>query len=154
MRFLLVLALVIPACGGLRPKPPDPPRSVPVLAMEPPPPVEGQGRIAIDAVGVGGVPGPYWVELSVAESANVRLTVSSHVCKQTPCVANLPYGEHLLRIGNNRERFGYVAVTIGTKPTILNVVVGCWKGGMFSPCFQDPSYVQWEPVDGQIYTRQ
>ena len=149
-----VVVLASAACSSVLPPPAAPKRRVPALSMEPAPPVEGMGRIAIDAVGVGDAPGPYWVELEVSSTTvgRVQGNTSSHVCASTPCVANLPYGNFLLRVGNNRGRFGNVPVIIGVKPTILNVVVGVWEAGMGGR-FQNPSYDQWEPADGVIYTR-
>lgn len=149
-----IVVLASAACSSVLPPPEAPKRRVPALSMEPAPPVEGQGRIAIDAVGVGDAPGPYWVELELSSTTVGRVegNTSTYVCARTPCVANLPYGNFLLRLGNNHGRFGHVPVVIGTKPTILNVVVGVWEPGMGGR-FQNPSYEQWEPSDGIIYTR-
>lgn len=158
MRFTLLVLLLASTtgtvgCSGYRPPPPKPPRSVPTVDLEPAPAVDGHGRIAIQAVGVHGEPGPFWVGVETSSSANVYLSASTHVCAATPCVANLPYGNWLLRIGNNKQLYGLVPVVVGARPTIVNVVVGCFRPGFFSSCFQDPSFVQWEPADGVVYQR-
>lgn len=142
---------LLAACGGRVAPPPKPPPSLPTLTMDPAPPVPGMGRIAISAVGVNGEPGPFAVWREITSSTNVQLESSTHVCGETPCVANLPYGNWDLRISNSHGLYGQVSVVVTEKPSVLNVVVGCFDPGIFSDCFQAPSYVQWQPRDGVIY---
>ncbi len=129
-----------------------------MLALEPPPAVEGQGRIAIDAVGYDGDPGPFRVDAQLSSTTIVATTGDSIsggttrlVCDKTPCVVNLPYGHHELVVGANGKA-GHVPVVVGERPTVVNIVVGIWKTGP-GHMFQSPSYEQWEPPDGIIYTR-
>lgn len=150
--------LVSFGCSSIIPPPPQPPQSVPVLTLDPPPGIDGLGRIAVTAVGHDGDLGPFAVDVVLASSVNVQLQAEQVACHATPCVANLPYGNYTLKLRHHkngqkgfRAQMAEVPVVIGRKPSIVNVVVGRWDGWDFGGKFQGASYIQWAPADQKIF---
>ncbi len=108
------------------PPPQTPAQQLPSLPVEPPPPVQDQGQVALEAVG-----GPARVEVILATEqwsgtyvagSSVR---TAPVCV-TPCVANLPYGSHELRFQSLKDPslMSTDVVTVATKPSVFRYQIG------------------------------
>jgi len=91
---------------------------MPVLDVDPPPPSESEGQVIVDAEGA-----PARVSVVLARAAAwsggyVAVGVQTReVCSSTPCVVNLPAGEHELIFTSdsdpNRHSVGRVKVSRG-----------------------------------------
>jgi hypothetical protein len=130
MRLLLVgvvLAATGPGCVIKNlPAPARPDRTVPVLAMPPPPANPGQGQVAIESID-----GPATVEAVLADErwsgtyVSGTATRTAPVCV-APCVANLPFGQHKLRVVDvaNPHLSGTETITVGASPSVYRVKLG------------------------------
>lgn len=104
----------------------QPPRELPAIAIEPAPQAPGTGRMALDSTD-----GPAVVDEVVANSSGeifagrgfafASAASTKPVCT-TPCVADLPYGNHQLIFRSVGNDGSYVSTVVaGAKPSIYRV---------------------------------
>ena len=131
----LTLASFSFACARQMPPPAAPEKVVPVLDVEPAPPVDGSGRVVLDAQGerarvveiVGTssatVIGGYGYGYGAA--ATVVSIDTRPVCV-TPCVANLPYGSHELVFASQLDanRRSHATVDVGRSTSVFRHAMG------------------------------
>jgi hypothetical protein len=62
-------------------------------------------------------------------TAMVFSTMTRRVCVQTPCAANLPYGQHelIFQSPEDPSRVSSAAVTVGEKPSVVRHALGTQK---------------------------
>ena len=114
------LALIATACTVRLPAPPTPARRAPSIAVPADPPGPGEGRIVIETVDA-----PATVELITGQALDDTGRTSVRRLCTTPCVADLPRGEHELVLsvpGTNRT--GRVVARIEDRPAVLVAELG------------------------------
>jgi len=136
---LVTLLSLSPACSRVLPPLEAPTRRAPALDLDPPPPVEGQGRVAFDSQNVEGADVAIVTSRSTSSatawslSASVRVSgygeSTTPVCT-APCVANIPYGNYEVRFSKYLEPRSYsqvIDIQVGVPPTVVNANLGHFK---------------------------
>lgn len=124
--------LLTTGCSRQLPPLQSPARTIPTLDLEPPPEDTGKGRLAFDAENVQGADVSIVTERSSGTAcAGTTIAVGSAesttpVCR-APCVANLPYGNYLIRFSSYAGQTTYAEsanVTVGSKLTVVRANLG------------------------------
>jgi len=130
-----MLALQATACFSRQvlPARTQPSRDRPSIAIEPGPPPPGTGRVVLDSTD-----GPTEVQEVVAYASGeaygargfgfASATSTKPIC-ETPCVADLPYGNHHLLFGRDDANARYEATVVaGAKPSVYRVAPSVTTG--------------------------
>lgn len=127
---VLLSAALLAGCTVKRlPAREPPPYRAPTISLQSAPPPAGYGRIVIETDA-----DPAIAELIVAQAQYVGYRVSGtgiatrRICT-TPCVADLPFGEHeLVLYLADGSRGGKIVVRAEPQPSIVRVALGISRG--------------------------
>ena len=129
----MAIFLTAPGCVSTLPPRPTPPRALPKVAIDPPP-----ARAGMAQLGVHVTEGRTQVARVVLQSSGYAFGSGGSAASfgesveplcTAPCVAELPYGNHKLKLTPSAPGYSaaFVDVTIGEAPTVLDASLGRYE---------------------------